>query len=79
MISTCRYTSSHMAKVHSLISESYMDDEQNQVQGYTYINDESNYVMAHLSLWSLLDIRNMLRCIQVSLPFANFIQYIIHF
>lgn len=60
-----KFTSAHMIKVHSLITESYMDDEINQVNGYTYINDESGFQMAHISLFSLADIKNILRCIQV--------------
>lgn len=60
-----KHTSATMARVHSLITEALCDDEINQVQGYTYINDESGFSMAHISLWSLIDVRNMLRCIQV--------------
>lgn len=60
-----KYTSAHMARVHSLVTESLMDDEMNQVNGYSYINDETGFQMAHISLWSLTDIRNILRCIQV--------------
>lgn len=62
-----KHTSATMARVHSLITEALCDDEINQVQGYTYINDESGFSMAHISLWSLIDVRNMLRCIQVFL------------
>lgn len=64
-----------MARVHGLITEALGDDEVNQVQGYTYINDESNFTMAHVTLWSLIDVRNILRCIQVrfcvNLPIAE--------
>lgn len=60
-----KYTAAHMARVHSLVTESLMDDELNQIYGYTYINDEAGFQMAHISLWSLTDIRNMLKCIQV--------------
>lgn len=60
-----KYTAAHMARVHSLVTESLMDDEFNQIYGYTYINDEAGFQMAHISLWSLTDIRNMLKCIQV--------------
>lgn len=61
-----KFTAAHMARVHSLVTESLMDDEVNQVAGYNYINDESDFQMSHISLWSLTDIRNILRCIQVS-------------
>lgn len=60
-----KYTACHMTRVHSLITESLMDDELNQVHGYTYVNDEAGFQMSHISLWSLTDIRNILRCIQV--------------
>jgi len=66
-----KYTAAHMARVHSLITESLMDDEVNQVHGYTYVNDEAGFTMAHVSLWSLTDIRNMLRCIQSSTPMRH--------
>lgn len=30
------------------------------------MNDESGLLMGHITMWSLTDIRNMTRCIQVS-------------
>lgn len=60
-----------MARIHSMVVESLMDDEENQVRGYTHINDESGLTMGHLSAWSLTDIRNMLRCIQNSTPMRH--------
>ena len=66
-----KYSSTHMAKVHSIVVETLMDDEENQVCGYTHINDESGLTMGHLSSWTLTDIRNMLRCIQNSTPMRH--------
>lgn len=63
-----RFTSSQMARAHSLVTESLLDDEESQIAGYTHVNDEEGLSMGLLSLWSLTDIRNMIRCIQVSLP-----------
>lgn len=60
-----------MARVHSMVVECLMDDEESQVRGYTYVNDESGLTMGHLSAWSLTDIRNMLRCIQNSTPMRH--------
>lgn len=62
-----KYTSVQMARVHSLICEGLLDDEQSQVAGYVYINDESGINMGFASLWSLSDLRNMIKCIQVSM------------
>lgn len=66
-----KYTSAQMAQAHGLVVEALMDDEENQVRGYTHINDESGLTMGHLSAWSLTDIRNMLRCIQNSTPMRH--------
>jgi len=60
-----KYTSVHMTRCHSLVVECLMDDEENQIRGYSYCNDESGLTMGHISLWSLSDIRKILRCIQV--------------
>lgn len=60
-----KFTSAHMIRVHSLVTESLMDDEMNQINGYTYVNDEAGFSMAHISLWGISDLRNIVRCIQV--------------
>ncbi|EZA62861.1 Clavesin-1 [Ooceraea biroi] len=67
----CKFSSIHMARVHSLVVESLMDNEENQIRGYTHINDESGLTMSHFSAWSFTDIRNMLRCIQNSTPMRH--------
>lgn len=61
-----KFTAAQMARTHSLVVESMFDDEESQIAGYTFINDEGGLTMSHISMWTLLDIRNMLRCIQVS-------------
>lgn len=63
-----RFTSAQMARAHSLVTEALLDDEESQVAGYTHINDEEGLSMGLVSLWSLTDIRNMLKCIQHSTP-----------
>ncbi|RZF32816.1 hypothetical protein LSTR_LSTR011462 [Laodelphax striatellus] len=66
-----KHSSTEMARVHSLVVESLMDDPENQIRGYTYVNDESGLTMGHICLWSFNDIRNMLRCIQNSTPMRH--------
>jgi len=66
-----KHSSVLMARVHSIVVESLMDDEQNQISGYSHVNDESGLTMGHLSLWSLTDIRNMLRSIQNCTPMRH--------
>lgn len=60
-----RFTSSQMTRAHSLMTEAFLDDEESQVAGWTHINDEEGLSMGHLSLWSLTEIRSIIKCIQV--------------
>ncbi|XP_074100795.1 clavesin-1 [Cotesia typhae] len=66
-----KYTSAQMVRAHSLVSEVLMDDEENQVRGYTHVNDESGLTMGHVSAFSFTDIRNLLRWIQSSTPMRH--------
>ncbi|XP_001608056.1 clavesin-1 [Nasonia vitripennis] len=66
-----KFTSAQMVRVHSLVVEALMDEEESQVHGYTHLNDESGLTMGHLSSWSITDIRNMLTCIQNSTPMRH--------
>lgn len=60
-----KFKAAHMVKIHSLVTETLMDDELNQINGYIYVNDVAGFQMGHISLWSLKDVRNIVRCIQV--------------
>ncbi|XP_070496024.1 clavesin-1 [Chironomus tepperi] len=66
-----KYTSAQMARTHAMIVESLLDDEESQVAGYCYITDEGGLTMNHISLWSLVDLKRMSKCIQVSSPMRH--------
>ncbi|ALC44333.1 Cralbp [Drosophila busckii] len=66
-----KFTSVQMARVHSLICEALLDDEDSQVAGYVYVNDESGMNMGFVSLWSLTDLRSIVKCIQNSTPMRH--------
>ncbi|XP_034242677.1 clavesin-1 [Thrips palmi] len=66
-----KFSSADMARTHGLVVEAIMDDEQNQVCGYSYVNDEAGMTAGHVSLWSLADIRKMIRCLQDSTPMRH--------
>lgn len=68
---TGRFTSAQMARAHSLVCEVLLDDEESQVAGYSHVNDESGLTMGLLSLWSFVDLKNMLKCIQNSTPMRH--------
>ncbi|KAJ8869339.1 hypothetical protein PR048_030914 [Dryococelus australis] len=60
-----KYTSADLVRVHSVVMECLMDEEDNQVRGYVQVNDETGLSMSHLSMWSLVDIARMTKCFQV--------------
>ncbi|XP_037939129.1 clavesin-1 [Teleopsis dalmanni] len=66
-----KYTSAQMTRVHSLICEALLDDEDSQVAGYVYVNDESGMNMGFVSLWSITDLRSIVKCIQNSTPMRH--------
>lgn len=66
-----RFTSAQMARAHSLLCEVLLDDEESQVAGYIHVNDETGLTMSLLSLWSFVDLKNMLKCIQNSTPMRH--------
>ncbi|KAI8117007.1 clavesin-1 [Lucilia cuprina] len=66
-----KFTSVQMARIHSLICEALLDDEESQVAGYVYVNDESGMNMGFVSLWSLTDLRSIVKCIQNSTPMRH--------
>jgi hypothetical protein len=66
-----KFTSSQMAKAHAMVVESLLDEEESQVAGYCYITDEGGLTMNHISLWSLVDLKKMSKCIQVSSPMRH--------
>lgn len=67
MLDPFKYTSADVIRLHSLVTESMLDDEESQVCGYSYIYDHSELTMSHISLWTLTDIKKIIRCIQVNL------------
>lgn len=54
-----------------MVVESLLDEQESQVAGYLYITDEAGLTMNHVSLWSLVDLKKMSKCIQVSSPMRH--------
>lgn len=67
----CKFTSAQMAQTHAMVVESLLDEEESQVAGYVYITDEAGLTMNHISLWSLVDLKKMSKCIQASSPMRH--------
>ncbi|XP_062553465.1 clavesin-1-like [Armigeres subalbatus] len=65
---TSRFTAAHLIRVHSLVVEALLDEEESQIAGYVHVIDDSDLSMAFLGIWSFTDIKNLANCVQNSLP-----------
>ncbi|XP_055608419.1 clavesin-1-like [Uranotaenia lowii] len=65
---TSRFTAAQLIRVHSLVVESLLDEEESQIAGYVHIIDDSDLSMAFLGIWSFADIKSLAHCVQNSLP-----------
>ncbi|XP_074101379.1 clavesin-1-like [Cotesia typhae] len=66
-----KYGSREVSRVFALTFEMLMDDEENQVRGYKHVTDASGISLAHMSAWSLTDIRILFRWLQNSTPMRH--------
>src|SRR5690349_16451894 len=66
-----KFTPAQMARTHAMVCEALLDEQESQVAGYCYINDDAGLTMNHISLWSFVDLRKMTKCIQVSTPLRH--------
>ncbi|XP_077283071.1 clavesin-1-like [Arctopsyche grandis] len=73
-----KHTVSDIIKTHALITELLIDDELNQIYGYSFINDYNNLTMSHVSMFSLTDIKMLLECSQNVNPLRNKANYFIN-
>ena len=47
-----KYSCSDMARIHMLTYETLLEDEKNQVLGFSHVGDLKSVSLAHVSLWS---------------------------
>ncbi|XP_058464089.1 retinaldehyde-binding protein 1-like [Malaya genurostris] len=63
-----RFTSTQQTRHMMLPLEITFDDEKTQIGGYVIILDYADFTMHHLAVWSLTDIKNIMDCVNHSLP-----------
>ncbi|XP_071448806.1 clavesin-1 [Hetaerina americana] len=66
-----KYSATDVIRTHSVVVEVLMDEEESQIKGFVYINDESGLQMSHLSMWSFSELRRITKCIQNSTPMRH--------
>lgn len=55
-----------MTQVHLLTYETLINDEENQVLGFTHIGDGKSVNMAHVTLWSPTEFATIIKWGEVS-------------
>ncbi|XP_058831804.1 clavesin-1-like [Topomyia yanbarensis] len=65
---TSRFTAAQLIRIHSLVVEALLDEEESQIAGYVHVIDDSDLSMGFLGIWSFADIKNLAHCVQNSLP-----------
>ncbi|EDS26697.1 phosphatidylinositol transfer protein SEC14 [Culex quinquefasciatus] len=63
-----RHGSDDMIRLNMLVTEALLDDEANQIAGFTHVFDNSAMTMAHVTCWTLENIGGYLRSIANGVP-----------
>lgn len=65
---TNNFSSADAIRLNSLIFGYLMDEEESQICGFVYIIDASKVSLKHVSMFSFVDIKNWLNCLQKAIP-----------
>lgn len=63
-----RHTTADQVRATMIGLESLLEDEENQVRGFTYIFDEKDVGLAILSLWSPSEVSKAFQCCEKTIP-----------
>lgn len=61
-----KYSSEDMARIHMLTYETLINDEINQILGFTHIAEAKGVSMAHITLWSPTEFATIMKWGEVS-------------
>lgn len=62
-----KYTNREMAKLHLMTYETLLEDEENQVMGFTHVADVKGVTAAHVTLWNPAEFTTAFRWGEVSI------------
>ncbi|CAH1389628.1 unnamed protein product [Nezara viridula] len=66
-----KYSRIDMSKVHAITYEVLMEDEQNQIVGFTHFGDFKHVSAAHLTIWSPTEFATVFRWGEQSVPMRH--------
>jgi len=66
-----RFTASDIMRAHIMTFETLLEDEENQIRGFTYIFDEKSVSWSHLSIWTPSEVSKAFNCCERALPMRH--------
>lgn len=66
-----RFTTSDMMRMHIMTFETLLNDEENQVRGFTYVMDEKAVSWNQISLWTPSEVSKAFSCCERALPMRH--------
>ena len=66
-----KYTVSDLMRAHVMTFETLLNDEENQVRGFTYIFDEKDVSWSHISIWTPSEVSKAFSCCERALPMRH--------
>ena len=66
-----KYTTSDMMRAHVMTFETLLQNEENQVRGFTYVFDEKAVSWSHLSIWTPSEVSKAFSCCERALPMRH--------
>ena len=67
-LDTKKFKFCDILRIINLIIFTLLEEEETQIAGFVYIFDHKDVSMDYIALFSLIDIRNYLKCIQNAMP-----------
>lgn len=66
-----RFTTSDMMRAHILTFETLLNNEENQVRGFTYVMDEEGVSWSQLTVWTPSEVSKAFSCCERALPMRH--------
>ena len=66
-----KYNVSDLMRAHVMTFETLLNDEENQVRGFTYIFDEKDVSWSHISIWTPTEVSKAFSCCERALPMRH--------
>lgn len=66
-----RFTTGDMMRAHILTFETLLNNEEDQVRGFTYVLDEKSVTWNHVSIWTPSEVSKAFSCCERALPMRH--------